>query len=140
VVTLAVAAEAVGSSEACLWEAVGYAKTRVQFGREIGGFQAIKHALADVAVELDDARSALEHAMWAATADPDSLPLASSIAAAAATAAHLHASAENIQVHGGIGFTWEHSAHLHFRRARSNAALFGEVRHHHEDVLRALGV
>jgi alkylation response protein AidB-like acyl-CoA dehydrogenase len=78
-VTVAVAAEAVGSAEACLWEAVGYARTRVQFGREIGGFQAIKHALADVAVELDDARSALEHAMWAASADPDRLPLASSI-------------------------------------------------------------
>ncbi len=137
--TLAVAAESVGSAEACLEAAVAYARTRIQFGREIGAFQAVKHALADVAVELDDARSGLEHAWWAATESPEDLPLAAAVAATAATAVHLHATAENIQVHGGIGFTWEHTAHLHFRRARSNAALFGDVRHHHEAVLQALG-
>lgn len=139
-VTLAVAAEAVGSAETCLWSAVSYAKDRVQFGREIGSFQAIKHALAEVAVGLDDARSALEHAQWAANQQPDALPLAAAVAAATATEVDLRASAEHIQVHGGIGFTWEHRAHLYFRRARSNAALFGDVRHHREDVLRLLGV
>jgi alkylation response protein AidB-like acyl-CoA dehydrogenase len=138
--TLAVAAEAIGSAEACLEAAVGYAKTRVQFGREIGSFQAVKHMLADVAVLVDDARSALDHAMWAATHHPSESALTASMAAVTATTAHLQASADNIQVHGGIGFTWEHTAHLHFRRARSNAALFGDVRHHHENVLSALGL
>ena len=137
---VAVAAEAVGSSEACLADAVDYARSRVQFGREIGSFQAVKHALAELAVQLDDARSALEHAMWAATESPEELPLAAAMAAAAATAVHLSVTAENIQVHGGMGFTWEHTAHLHFRRARSNAALFGDVRDHHESVLGALGL
>lgn len=139
-VTLAVAAEAIGSAEACLQAAVAYAKTRMQFGREIGSFQAVKHMLADVAVLVDDARSALDHAMWAATHHPSEAALTASMAAATATAAQLRASADNIQVHGGIGFTWEHTAHLHFRRARSDAALFGDVRHHHENVLGALGL
>jgi acyl-CoA dehydrogenase len=138
--TLAVAAEAIGSAEACLETAVSYAKTRVQFGREIGSFQAVKHLLADVAVLIDDARSALDHAMWAATQQPSDAALTASMAAVTATTAHLRATADNIQVHGGIGFTWEHPAHLHFRRARSNAALFGDVRHHHEAVLSALGL
>ncbi len=138
--TLAVAAEAIGSAEACLETAVSYAKTRVQFGREIGSFQAVKHLLAEVAVRIDDARSALEHAMWAATHHPDEAALTASMAAVTATSAQLKATADNIQVHGGIGFTWEHTAHLHFRRARSNAALFGDVRHHHENVLSALGL
>ena len=139
-VTLAVAAEAVGSTEASLDAAVSYAKTRVQFGREIGSFQAVKHTLADVAVLLDNARSALEHAMWAATDKPDEFALTASMAAVTAVTAHLRATADNIQVHGGIGFTWEHTAHLHFRRARSNAAIFGDARHHHEAVLRYLGI
>ena len=139
-VTLAVAAEAVGSTEASLEAAVSYAKTRVQFGREIGSFQAVKHTLAEVAVLLDNARSALEHAMWAATHNPDEFPLTASMAAVTATTAHLRATADNIQVHGGIGFTWEHAAHLHFRRARSNAAIFGDARDHHEAVLRCLGI
>lgn len=138
--TLALAAEAVGSTEACLNAAVSYAKTRVQFGREIGSFQAVKHTLAELAVHLDDARGALEHSMWAATHQPEEFALTASMAAVTATSAHLQATADNIQVHGGIGFTWEHTAHLHFRRARSNAALFGDVRHHHENVLRALGL
>jgi alkylation response protein AidB-like acyl-CoA dehydrogenase len=139
-VTLAVAAEAVGSTDASLEAAVSYAKTRVQFGREIGSFQAVKHTLAEVAVLLDNARSALEHAMWAATHNRDEFPLTASMAAVTATTAHLRATADNIQVHGGIGFTWEHTAHLHFRRARSNAAIFGDARHHHEAVLRHLGI
>ncbi|GAA1916114.1 acyl-CoA dehydrogenase family protein [Nocardioides marmoribigeumensis] len=138
--TLAVAAEAVGSAEACLEASVSYAKTRVQFGREIGSFQAVKHLLAEVAVRIDDARSALDHAMWAATHHPEEAALTASMAAVTATTAQLRATADNIQVHGGIGFTWEHTAHLHFRRARSNAALFGDVRHHHENVLSALGL
>ena len=138
--TLAVAAEAIGSAEACLEAAVSYAKTRVQFGREIGSFQAVKHLLAELAVQVDDARSALDHAMWAATHHPEEAALTASMAAVTATSAQLRATADNIQVHGGIGFTWEHTAHLHFRRARSNAALFGDVRHHHENVLSALGL
>ena len=138
--TLALAAEAIGSAEACLHASVAYAKTRMQFGREIGSFQAVKHMLAELAVRVDDARSALDHAMWAATHHPEEAALTASMAAVTATSAQLQATADNIQVHGGIGFTWEHTAHLHFRRARSNAALFGDVRHHHENVLSALGL
>jgi alkylation response protein AidB-like acyl-CoA dehydrogenase len=136
--TLAVACESLGSGNRCLEAAVEYAKQRVQFGRAIGSFQAIKHTCAEVAVELDDARSAVAHAVWCVDTGSSDLTLAAAMAGATATQAHLRATADNVQVHGGIGFTWEHTAHLHFRRAHSNAALFGDVRHHREEVLRAL--
>jgi len=137
---LAVAAAALGSAETCLASAVEYAGTRVQFGRAIGSFQAIKHRLAELAVLIDDARSAVEHAAWCADARPDDGALAAAIAAAAATEAQLQATADVVQVHGGIGFTWEHPDHLHVRRAQSDALLFGDVPQRREAVLRLMGL
>jgi alkylation response protein AidB-like acyl-CoA dehydrogenase len=99
---------------------------REQFGRPIGSFQAIKHKCADLLVEVEAARSATEFAIWAAAQDDESLPLASAIAQAAASEAYSRAAAENIQIHGGIGFTWEHPAHLYLRRAKSDEALLGD--------------
>ena len=138
--TLAAACESLGGAERCLTDAVEYAKLRVQFGRPIGSFQAIKHRCADLAVQLDDARSAVIHAVWCGDSAPEQLPAAAALAGAVVTRAYLDCSAENIQIHGGIGFTWEHTAHLHFRRAHSNSALFGDERAHKEALLTALGI
>ncbi|KRB76371.1 hypothetical protein ASE01_15390 [Nocardioides sp. Root190] len=137
---LAVAAASLGSAETCLASAVEYAGTRVQFGRAIGSFQAIKHRLAELAVLVDDARSAVEHAAWCADARPDDAALSAAVAAAAATEAHLQATADVVQVHGGIGFTWEHPDHLHLRRAQADALLFGDVPQRREAVLRLMGL
>ena len=137
---LAVAAASLGSADACLSAAVEYAGTRVQFGRAIGSFQAVKHRLAELAVLVDDARSAVEHAAWCAEERPEDAALSAAMAAAAATEAHLQATADVVQVHGGIGFTWEHRDHLHVRRAQSDALLFGDVPQRREAVLRLMGL
>ncbi len=137
---LTVAAASLGSADACLASAVEYAGTRIQFGRAIGSFQAVKHRLAELAVLIDDARSAVEHAAWCADRQPDEAALAAAIAAAAATEAHLQATSDVVQVHGGIGFTWEHRDHLHVRRAQSDALLFGDVPQRRETVLRLMGL
>ena len=138
--TVAVACENLGGAERCLHDAVEYAKLRVQFGRPIGSFQAIKHRCADLAADVDDARSAVLHAVWAVDAAPEELPAAAAMAGAVTAATYRTCSAENVQIHGGIGFTWEHTAHLYFRRARSNSALFGDDRHHKEALLSSLGI
>jgi alkylation response protein AidB-like acyl-CoA dehydrogenase len=123
---VALAAEQLGGATRLVEMAVEYAGLREQFGRPIGSFQAIKHKCADLLVEVEAARSATEFAIWAATQDDESLPLASAIAQAAASEAYSRVAAENIQIHGGIGFTWEHPAHLYFRRAKSDEALLGD--------------
>ena len=113
--TVALAAEAVGGAQKCLEMSVEYAKLRVQFGRPIGSFQAIKHKSADMLVEVESAKSAAYYAMWAASEGNDELPVVASLAKAYCGEAYFHTAAENIQIHGGIGFTWEHPAHLYFR-------------------------
>jgi alkylation response protein AidB-like acyl-CoA dehydrogenase len=123
---VALAAEQLGGATRLVEMSVEYAGLREQFGRPIGSFQAIKHKCADLLVEVEAARSATEFAIWAATQDDESLPLASAIAQAAASEAYSRVAAENIQIHGGIGFTWEHPAHLYFRRAKSDEALLGD--------------
>ena len=123
---IALAAEQVGAAERCLEMAIDYAKTRQQFDRPIGSFQAIKHKLADVFVEVESARSAAYHAAWTAAHRPDDLATAAALAKAYCSQAFFHAASESIQVHGGIGFTWEHDAHLFFKRARASEALFGD--------------
>lgn len=138
--TVAVACEQLGGAERTLRMAVEYVKVRVQFGREIGSFQAIKHRCADLAILVDDARCALDHAIWALHEEPDRLPMAAPMAAVVCSRAFLDCARENIQLHGGIGFTWEHPAHLYFRRATSDAALFGDVNRHREDVLTSIGI
>ncbi|WP_168215001.1 acyl-CoA dehydrogenase family protein [Mycolicibacterium sp. ELW1] len=124
------AVEQVGAAQHLLDLSVEYAKSRLQFGRQIGSFQAIKHKLADMLVDVEHARSAAYHAVWALTDGSDDPALATSIAAAAASAALSRVAADTIQVHGGIGFTWEHQAHLYFKRAATDAALLGTAEQH----------
>lgn len=128
------AAEQVGAAQHLLDLSVEYAKSRVQFGRQIGSFQAVKHRLADCLVDLEHARSAAYHAVWALTDGTDDPALAASIAQATASAAFAKVAADTIQVHGGIGFTWEHQAHLYFKRATTDAALLGSAEAHRSRV------
>ena len=115
---VALAAEQVGGAQKVLETAVQYAKDRVQFGRPIGSFQAIKHKCADMLLEVESAKSAAYYAAWCAAELNDELPSVASLAKAYCSEAYFHAAAENIQIHGGIGFTWEHPAHLYFKRAK----------------------
>jgi alkylation response protein AidB-like acyl-CoA dehydrogenase len=133
---VALACEQVGGTERVLDMAVEYAKTRLQFGRPIGQFQAIKHRCAEMALELDAARSALAFASWAAQTGDAELPVAAAIAKVRCSECFMFATAENIQVHGGIGFTWEHPAHLYFRRATSSELMFGDPAYHRERLMR----
>ncbi len=119
------AAEAVGTVATCLDMAVQYAKERFTFGRAIGSYQAVKHSLTEILRRLENARSLLLYAGWAAQDKPDEFPVAASAARAAAGAALEHAARTNISVHGGIGATWEHDAPLFFRRAELTARLLG---------------
>ncbi|TDO14811.1 alkylation response protein AidB-like acyl-CoA dehydrogenase [Mycobacterium sp. BK086] len=128
------AVEQVGAAQHLLDLAVEYAKSRLQFGRQIGSFQAIKHKLADMLVDLEHARSTAYHAVWALSDGSDDPALAVSIAQATASAALSHIAADTIQVHGGIGFTWEHQAHLYFKRAATDAALLGSAEQHRSRV------
>ncbi len=128
------AAEQVGAAQHLLDLAVDYAKSRLQFGRPIGSFQAVKHKLADLLVDVEHARSAAYHAAWALTDGSDDPALAASIAQATASAALARVAADTIQVHGGIGFTWEHQAHLYFKRATTDAALLGSAEQHRARV------
>jgi alkylation response protein AidB-like acyl-CoA dehydrogenase len=121
------AAEQVGGAQRCLDMSVEYAKIRMQFGRPIGSFQAIKHMCADMLLEVESARSAAYYAAWAAADESDELPLVSSLAKAYCSEAYFKAAADNIQIHGGIGFTWEHPIHLLLRRAQANAVLVGRA-------------
>ena len=129
------ACEQVGVAERALEMARDYALLRTQFGRPIGSFQAIKHKLADVLLELEAARSAAWYGLWAADARPDQLPVVASIAQATCSAAAYLATAENMQVHGGIGYTWEHPAHLYFRRATTSRIWLGDPAGHYERLL-----
>jgi alkylation response protein AidB-like acyl-CoA dehydrogenase len=128
------AVEQVGAAQHLLDLSVEYAKARLQFGRPIGSFQAVKHRLADLLVDLEHARSAAYHAVWALTHGSDDPALAASIAQATASAAFTRAATDTIQVHGGIGFTWEHQAHLYFKRATTDAALLGTPEQHRSRV------
>jgi alkylation response protein AidB-like acyl-CoA dehydrogenase len=137
---VALAAEQVGGAQACLDMAVQYAKDRVQFGRPIGSFQAIKHKCADMLLEVESAKSAAYYAGWAASELNDELPSVASLAKAYCSEAYFHAAAENIQIHGGIGFTWEHPAHLYFKRAKSSELLFGDPTYHRELLAQRIGI
>jgi alkylation response protein AidB-like acyl-CoA dehydrogenase len=128
------AVEQVGAAQHLLDLSVDYAKSRLQFGRPIGSFQAVKHRLADVLVDVEHARSTAYHAVWALTDGSDDAALATSIAQAVCSAALSHVATDTIQVHGGIGFTWEHQAHLYFKRAATDAALLGTAEQHRSRV------
>jgi alkylation response protein AidB-like acyl-CoA dehydrogenase len=132
--------EMVGGAQVALDMAVEYAKVRVQFGRPIGSFQAIKHKCADMLLEVESGKSAAYYAAWAAADDNDELPVAASLAKAYCSDAYFHTAAENIQIHGGIGFTWEHDAHLYFKRAKSSQLLLGDPTYHRELLAQRIGI
>jgi alkylation response protein AidB-like acyl-CoA dehydrogenase len=132
------AAEAAGGARSCLESAVEYAKVRVQFDRPIGSFQAVKHRCADLLLDVEQATSAAYHAALLAAEGSAELPVVASIAKAYCTEAYTRVATENIHIHGGIGFTWEHDAHLHLRRARSSEVLFGDPAYHRELVARGM--
>jgi alkylation response protein AidB-like acyl-CoA dehydrogenase len=135
---VALAAESTGIAQRTLEMAVSYAKDRQQFGRPIGAYQAVSHRCAQMLLETENARSAVYGAAWAADAEPESLPLAASMAAAYASDAGWRVPDASIQVHGGIGFTWEHDLHFFLKRGRSNAAVFGDSKWHREWVADAV--
>ncbi len=120
--------------------AVEYAKVRVQFARPIGSFQAIKHMAAEVLRDLELARAAAYWSWWVAEQGSDELALAAPLAKSSCADVFFDAAAANIQIHGGIGFTWEHDAHLFYKRARSIQLLLGESSEHREALATALGV
>ncbi len=137
---LASAAEGLGGMERCLDMATEYAKTRIQYGRVIGSYQAIKHKLADLLVLVEITRTAVQHAAWSVAAgDPDAA-LAVHAAQVQASTSYLRLTADNIQVHGGIGFTFDHDAHLYFRRAKSLQLLFGSPDFHRDRVADLVGI
>ena len=136
----ALAAEQVGGAQRVLDDSVAYAKSRVQFGRPIGSFQAIKHKCADMLLDVESAKSAAYYAAWASQELNDELPVAASLAKSFCSEAYFHCAAENIQIHGGIGFTWEHSAHLYFKRAKSSELFLGDPAYHRELLANRLGI
>jgi alkylation response protein AidB-like acyl-CoA dehydrogenase len=134
------AAEQVGGSQRVLDNAVAYAKERVQFGRPIGSFQAIKHKAADMLLEVESAKSAAYYAAYCSQENNDDLAVAASLAKSYCSEAYFHCAGENIQIHGGIGFTWEHHAHLYFKRAKSSELLLGDPAYHREILAQLLGI
>jgi alkylation response protein AidB-like acyl-CoA dehydrogenase len=132
--------EMAGGAQFVLDMSVEYAKVRVQFGRPIGSFQAIKHKCADMLLEVESAKSAAYYSAWAAGEDNEELPVVASLSKAYCSDAYFHATAENIQIHGGIGFTWEHPAHLYFKRAKSSEILLGDATYHRELLAQRIGI
>ena len=137
---VALAAEQAGGARRCLEMSAGYARTRFQFGRAIGSFQAVKHKCADMLVQVELAEATAREAARLADEATAESPVAAATAHICCSQAYLFAAAENIQVHGGIGFTWEHPAHLYFRRAKSSELLFGGPGVYHERLLDRLGI
>jgi alkylation response protein AidB-like acyl-CoA dehydrogenase len=137
---VALTAEQLGGTQRILEVATDYAKTRLQFGRPIGSFQAIKHQCADMLVQVEFARSAVYNAAFADEEDLEATAAAARMAKSYCSEAYLHAACQNIQIHGGMGFTWEHSAHLYYKRAKASELLFGSPSSHREKMAAALGL
>ena len=135
---VALAAESTGVAQRAMEMAVEYAKDREQFGRPIGAYQAVSHRCAQMLLETENSRSVVYGAAWAADAAPDTLPLAASMAKAYASDAGWRVPHDSLQVHGGIGFTWEHDLHFFLKRGRANASMFGDARWHRERVAAAV--
>lgn len=136
----ALAAEQVGGAQRCLEMAVAYAKARRQFGKPIGSFQAIRHKCADIFLDVECARGAAYYAVQAAAQRSPELPAVASLAKACSSEAYARAAAANIQIHGGIGFTWEHPAHLYFKRAHSSGHLLGDASYHRRLLADEIGI
>jgi alkylation response protein AidB-like acyl-CoA dehydrogenase len=134
----AMAAEGLGGASMVLDLAVEHAKTRVQFGQPIGSFQAVKHRCADMLVDVEGMRSTAYHAAWSIAANDPGASVAASTAKAWAGDAARRVMASGLQVHGGIGFTWEHDLHLHLKRAQLEAMTFGTPVRHRERLAQLL--
>jgi alkylation response protein AidB-like acyl-CoA dehydrogenase len=138
---VALAAEQVGGAERALELAVDHARHRVQFGRPIGSFQAVKHVCAEMLLDLETARGAAFYAALAASrGDSGELPVAAAVAKSCCSEAYVRVATDSLHVHGGLGFTWDHDAHLYFKRARSSRLLFGDPHDQREQVARRLGL
>jgi alkylation response protein AidB-like acyl-CoA dehydrogenase len=136
----ALSAELTGVAQRAMEMAVEYARDRKQFGRPIGAYQAVSHRCAQMLLETEGARSASYYAAWTADAQPESLELASSMAKAYASDAGWRVCSSSLQVHGGIGFTWEHDLHFFLKRAKVDALLWGSASEHRERVAEATAV
>jgi hypothetical protein len=139
-IEVALSAEIVGVAQRAMEMAVEYAKQRQQFGRPIGAYQAVSHRCAEMLLDVESARSATYFAAWAADAAPGELPLAASVAKAAAGDIGWKVAASALQVHGGIGFTWEHDLQFFIKRGAADARLFGSVSEHRDRVAGAFGL
>lgn len=137
--TVALAAEQLGGAQKCMEDSVEYAKTRHQFGRPIGSYQAIKHRCANMLMKIEHAKSAVYYAARV-TDDQEELAIAAPLAGSLASETYTWVAGENIQVHGGIGFTWEHDAHVYLKRAKASSLLLGSPRHQRDLMGRALGL
>ena len=132
------AAEMLGAARRCLDMSVGYAKVREQFGQPIGSFQAIRHKCSEMLLEVENSHSAVYYAAWAMDAESEDHELAASVAKAYVGDAARKVCGESIQVHGGIGFTWEYDLHLYFKRAKALEPMYGDGDHHRELIIRRL--
>ena len=137
---VALSAEQVGAAARCLEQAIAYAKERLQFGRPVGGFQAVKHRAADAYAALELAKSASYWAWWVVANEGEELAEAAHVVKSLCCDAFRTAAHENIHLHGGYGFTWEHDAHLYYRRANANEILFGDPIQHRAELARGLGL
>jgi alkylation response protein AidB-like acyl-CoA dehydrogenase len=139
-IATAVSAELVGLAQRCMEMAVDYAKERQQFGRPIGAYQGVSHRCAQMLLEVESARSATLYAAWCSDNEPESQDLASSMAKAYASDAGWRVSSSALQVHGGIGFTWEHDLHFFLKRAKADGHLYGSAGEHRERVAELAGL
>jgi alkylation response protein AidB-like acyl-CoA dehydrogenase len=138
--TVALCAEMCGGAQKVLDMTVEYAKIRQAFGRPIGSYQGVKHRAADMLVDVENSKSITYYAAWALDEGSPEAPLAVSMAKAYVSDAYRRVSAAGIQLHGGIGFTWEHDLHLYFKRAKSSEFTFGDATHHRERVAQLVNL
>jgi alkylation response protein AidB-like acyl-CoA dehydrogenase len=136
----ALAAENVGVAQRAMEMAVDYARERKQFDRPIGSYQAVSHRCAQMLLEVEGSRSAAYYAAWCADAERDSLARAASMAKAYGSDAGWRVCTSSLQVHGGIGFTWEHDLHFFLKRAKTNGIMFGSAAEHRERVAQLSGL
>ena len=137
---VALAAEMMGGAQKVLEMTVEYAKVREQFGRPIGSFQAVQHKCANMMVDVEGAKSAVYYAAWAVSNDVAEAQTLAAAGEGRRSDAYRRAAADGIQVHGGIGFTWEHDMHLYFKRAKSSEFTFGDANYNREIVAQLIGL
>jgi alkylation response protein AidB-like acyl-CoA dehydrogenase len=138
--SVALCAEMCGGAQKILEMTTEYAKIRVAFGKPIGSYQGVKHRAADMLVDVENAKSITYYAAWAVDEQVAEAPLAASMAKAYVSDAYRKVAAAGIQLHGGIGFTWEHDLHLYFKRAKGSEFTFGDATYHRERVAQLINL